>query len=193
MTQSELFVNDLFDQAVRIERQYQIPHDVLLAQAALETGWGGSIPPGSNAYFGIKAGDSWKGKRHLVQTSEWHSTNTGYTYPQVISITPSGSGYIWKVKDWFRSYDNPYQSLKDYAKLLTTGQAYKNAIQYKDDPNRFIEELTAYATDPEYINKVKDVRMSVLNKIQALNLKKKLAPVGLVLLFGVILYYYLRK
>ena len=193
MTNSEIFVYNLFDDAVKIEQAYKIPHDVLLAQAALETGWGKTINPGTNAYFGIKAGGSWKGKRHLVTTSEYHNTNTGITYPQVISITPSGSGYIWKVKDWFRSYNNSFDSLKDYAKLLTQGQPYKNALMYKDDPDLFIEQLSAYATDPEYINKVKAVRQSVVNKIQSLNLKKKLFPLGLILILGGLLYYFLKK
>lgn len=193
MTQSEDFINTLFDDAVRIERAYSIPYDVLLSQAALETGWGQSINPGTNAYFGIKAGDSWKGDRHLVTTTEYHNTNTGYNYPQILSISPSGGGYLWKVKDYFRSYPNAYSSLNDYAKLLTTGQPYKNALQYKHDPDKFIEQLGAYATDPGYITKLKEVRQSVINKVNTLNLKKKILPVGLLLILGGLLYYFLKK
>ena len=193
MTTQERFVNDLFDDAVRIEQQYSIPFDVLLAQTALETGWGSSVDPGSNAYFGIKAGDSWKGERRLVQTTEYHPYNSGYTNPQVISITPSNGMYKWSVKDWFRSYPSAYASLKDYAKLLTQGQPYKNALQFKNEPDKFIEQLGAYATDPEYINKLKAVRQSVLSRVQSLNLKKKLIPGGLILMLGVILYFFLRK
>ena len=164
-----------------------------MAQTALETGWGSSVDPGSNAYFGIKAGDSWKGERRLVQTTEYHPYNSGYTYPQVISITPSNGMYKWSVKDWFRSYPSAYASLKDYAKLLTQGQPYKNALQFKNEPDKFIEQLGAYATDPEYINKLKAVRQSVLSRVQSLNLKKKLIPGGLILMLGVILYFFLRK
>lgn len=193
MTSSEQFIYKLFDDAVRIEQQYKIPHDVLLSQAALETGWGSTIDPGTNAYFGIKAGPTWKGSRHLVQTKEFHNTNTGYTYPQVLSITPTAGGYIWSVKDWFRSYGSAYESLKDYAKLISQGQPYKNALQFKDQPDLFIEQLGAYATDPEYINKLKDVRQSVLNRIQSLNLKKKIVPIGLILVLGGLLYFLLKK
>ena len=66
-------------------------------------------------------------------------------------------------------------------------------MQFKNEPDKFIEQLGAYATDPEYINKLKAVRQSVLSRVQSLNLKKKLIPGGLILMLGVILYFFLRK
>lgn len=193
MTNAEKFITDLFHSAIRIENQYGIPHSVLLAQAALETGYGQSVPDNSNMYFGIKAGSNWGGKRILVTTTEILPSNTGYEFPQVLSITPYGNQYKWKVKDWFRAYNTPYESLKDYAKLITDSSAYQSALQFKDDPVKFIEQLGAYATDPNYIQKVKDVRQGILSRIEKLELKKKIIPFGLILSLGVILYIILKK
>ena len=120
MTKQEKFITDLFDDSHKIEYKYHIPFSVLLAQSALETGWGQSIPNNTNMYFGIKAGPSWKGRRVLITTTEILPYQTpqaaaaeGITFPQIISITPEGAAFKWKVKDWFRAYETPFNSLED--------------------------------------------------------------------------------
>jgi len=197
MTYQDQFVNEIFDGAVRIEQKYGIPHTVLIAQAALETGYGKSMPPGEcNAYFGIKAGSSWGGTRILITTTEYHNTNTGIDYPSVISISEHKPGvWKWKVKDYFRCYESKSESLEDYAKLLTKNKHYKEALKFKHNPDLFIEQLTAYATDPNYIQLLKQVRQGVLNRINKYNLKKKVAVGGVGLIFLALIAYYvfLRK
>jgi len=191
MTRQDQFVIDIFEGAVKIENKYGIPHTVLIAQAALETGYGDTIQPECNAYFGIKAGQSWGGKRILVTTHEYHSTNTGKSYPQVINITEVKPGlYKWKVKDYFRCYTTFDESLEDYAKLLTKNQFYKEALKYKHNPDRFIEELKNYATDPSYIQKLKQVRQGVMNRISKYNLKKKVAVSIAALTFLALIAYF---
>lgn len=201
MTYQEKFVNDLFHDAVKIEQQYKIPHTVLIAQSALETGWGQTITPGTNMYFGIKAGNTWKGNRALITTTEYlpyesitAAAQAGVNFPQVLSITPVGNSYKWKIKDYFRAYDTPLQSLKDYANLINDSSYYKNAIQYHNDPDKFIDQLGSYATDPNYISKLKEVRHGVINRIIKLQLKKKIIPgIFILILFSGIFYYFLKK
>ena len=71
---------------------------VCIAQAALETGWGTSgLMTKANAFFGIKAGSSWKGKVYSSKTNECYD---GKTYTQITAA--------------FRAYDSLEESVADY-------------------------------------------------------------------------------
>lgn len=196
MTYQDDFVINIFDDAVDIEQKFGIPHTVLIAQAALETGYGSTIDEDCNSYFGIKAGSRWGGKRILRTTTEYHSSNIGFEYPSVLSITEIKPGlFKWTVKDYFRCYDTLGESLADYAKLLNQNPYYKEALKYRSNPDLFIEQLRNYATDPSYIQKLKQVRQGVLNRISKYNLKKKVVAGSVALIFLVLIAYFvfLRK
>lgn len=121
----------------------------ILAQAAIESGWGKSVE--GNNFFGIKADSSWLGKKQLVTTTEYHSTHDVY-YPHLLSIIKKGNKFRYRIKDWFRVYDSPADSFKDHAEFFFQNPRYAEALQHKDSPLRFAQEVSnaGYATDPLY-------------------------------------------
>lgn len=131
----------------------------VVAQAALETGWGKS-KIGEYNLFGITKG-SWTGKTQLVTTTEILSTNAvKFTPPeQVLSITPLPSGkFRYSVKRLFRDYDTLEQCLSDHFAILSKPH-FTHAWPYRNNPVKFVEQLQAgkmkYATDPNYVATMK--------------------------------------
>ena len=89
---------------------------VCLAQAALETGWGGSsLMMKANALFGIKAGQSWKGKVYNAKTKECYD-GVNYT----------------TITDAFRAYNDIAESVNDYYNLICTSSRYQMAVRNSD-------------------------------------------------------------
>jgi hypothetical protein len=117
---------------------------VCIGQAALETGWGGSaLMTTANAFFGIKATASWKGKIYSSATKECYN-NANYT-----TITAA-----------FRAYDTPAESIKDYYDLITGSTRYAAAVNVTDAKTAITAiKNGGYATDPSYITSV----MSIIN------------------------------
>lgn len=117
---------------------------VCIGQAVLETGWGGSaLMTKANAFFGIKATESWNGKVFSSSTQECYD-NVNYT-----TITAA-----------FRAYDTPADSVRDYYDLITNNSRYAAAVNVTDAG----EAITAiknggYATSPTYVENV----MSIIN------------------------------
>lgn len=111
--------------------------EAVIAQAALETGWGKSAI-GHNL-FGIKVGKGWTGKRQLVTTRE------------VIG----GQSII--IQDWFRDYDSAAESIADHFDFLVRNTRYAAAGVFDPDDTKSDEEYFAalkragYATDPNYV------------------------------------------
>lgn len=115
----------------------------LLAQAALETGWGQRIPrnaDGSSSFnlFGIKAGSSWTGARATAVTVEFDG-----------SVARRGRAA-------FRSYTSIEDSINDYAQLVSSSPRYAAALAQGSDARAFVQSLAAagYATDPHYSRKI---------------------------------------
>ena len=118
----------------------------LLAQAALETGWGqrmartgdGSL---SLNLFGVKAGDEWKGARVTADTVEF---SNGVATPR---------------RTAFRAYGSIEDSVSDFANLLKKSPRYRDAIAAGGDAHAYIDRMgkSGYATDPEYANKLNQV------------------------------------
>lgn len=137
--------------ARRNEAANGVPALFTLAQSALETGWGKHAP--GNMMFGIKAGGGWKGKRQLCTTREvLRDANQRARFPQVISVTKRADGkYDYVVKDWFRAYDDPFESFADHAAMLRANKRYAPAFT-TTDPRAFALHIAAggYATDPGY-------------------------------------------
>ena len=114
--------------------------ELLLAQAALESGWGNSrfAKEGKNL-FGIRT----------YQLTEPH-------------MLPSNNPKKWGVK----VYQHECDSVLNYINVLNNGSAYKNYRRMRedgiDDPYLLVETLDAYAADKNYFSKVK----SILRKIE---------------------------
>ncbi|PHN33513.1 flagellar assembly peptidoglycan hydrolase FlgJ [Pseudomonas sp. ICMP 561] len=119
---------------------------ILVAQAALETGWGKSImrqQDGSSSHnlFGIKATGSWDGKQARAITSEFRD------------------GKMVKETADFRSYDSYADSFHDLVSLLQNNNRYKEVVNSADNPEQFVKELqkAGYATDPDYASKISQI------------------------------------
>lgn len=164
--------------ALEAHKQYpKIPVNLILTQSGLESGFGKAAP--GNNFLGIKAGKSWKGDRQLLRTTEVLPKGSGYSFPEVISITKLPSGkYRWVVRDWFRKYPTPLGCYLDYCKLLYTPR-YAKALAKSPDLNamiagidwlEYVEEINpsmagikeaGYATDPNYVPKVQKLALLV--------------------------------
>ncbi|MEI7035930.1 flagellar assembly peptidoglycan hydrolase FlgJ [Fulvimonas yonginensis] len=115
----------------------------LLAQAALETGWGRHLPQrhdGSSSFnlFGIKAGQSWDGDKVSVPTLEYED------------------GVAVRRRDTFRAYGSPAEAFADYARLLADNPRYARALGQGENVAGFAHALSrgGYATDPGYAAKL---------------------------------------
>ncbi len=124
--------------------------DVLVAQSALETGWGRKVirrPDGSPSYnmFGIKADASWKGDRVRVPTIEYVDGVATREYAE------------------FRAYGSLAEGFEDYAQFLRENPRYDGALARSQDPAAYIHGLqrAGYATDPRYATKV----LSIMERI----------------------------
>ena len=163
MTPKE-FINQYKPFALETERKTGISHLFILAQAALESGWG-ERGVGNN-FFGIKVPKSLvsntpANKKQLFKTTEvLNAPNLGYKFPQVMSIyqLPSGK-YKYEVKDWFRKYDTPEECFTDHAQFFFKNKRYVKALLVKEDPYKFAEEVAkaGYATAPDYANSLKKI------------------------------------
>lgn len=122
---------------------------VLIAQAALETGWGKKVVKNaagdSNNLFNIKADPRWSGNKVATQTLEYHD------------------GIPVQERAAFRSYNSYEDSFNDYVRFLNDNPRYSEALASPQDPRRFIRNLhqAGYATDPKYADKIINVMESV--------------------------------
>ena len=137
------FIKDLMPAAVKVASKIGLDPKLLVAQAALETGWGKFImhdesgKPSFNL-FGIKGGKEWSGERVNIDSLEVEN------------------GTFVKRKDDFRMYENFEKSFEDYADFLKTSPRYQSALELVKDAKQFVESLqeSGYATDPNYAKKI---------------------------------------
>ncbi len=166
MTPKE-FVRKYHPFALETQRKTGISALFVLAQAALETGWGKSAP--GNMFFGVKAGPHVpEHKKQLLRTREVLLTS-GVKFPEVVSVRRLQSGkYEYVVKDWFRKYETPEESFTDHAKLFLSGARYRSALSVKGDPYAFADAVAAagYATAPDYAAALKGVIRTVERAIK---------------------------
>ena len=144
------FVKSLEPYAEHAASQLGVSSDTLIAQAALETGWGQHVPASSNGsssfnLFGIKAGGGWNGDAVSAQTSEY-------------SLGSSSS-----ISQPFRAYSSVQQGVNDYVTLLQRSSHYQRALGTGDDVSAFGSALArgGYATDPVYVQKLQATAASV--------------------------------
>jgi flagellar protein FlgJ len=142
----EAFIRDLWPHAQKCAKELGVSADVLIAQAALETGWGRKMihdQQGGNAFnlFGIKAGESWNGEQVSVSTIEYRD------------------GIAQREHAAFRSYGSLQQSMDDYVAFLNQNPRYQPALEKVGNSQEFLQQLqqAGYATDPAYANKISDI------------------------------------
>ena len=147
--QQQRFVRQLLPAAKMVASKMGLSPVALIAQAALETGWGkhmmsNSNGSSSNNLFGVKAGRRWQGQQASANSLE---------YQQGKAVMQRSS---------FRSYTSVVQSMQDYANLITSSDRYQQARAVAHDPDAYFEELQAagYASDPNYAQKLKQVLRS---------------------------------
>ena len=157
--QQASFVRTLEPLAQSAGQSLGVAPDTLIAQAALETGWGRNMPTDSNGrsssnLFGVKAGDSWRGAAVQASTTEYDQG------------TPSTT------RAAFRSYGDASQSVGDYVSLLQTSPRYAGALGAGSDVHAFANGLQrgGYATDPDYVNKLV-ATVATLRQLRAAGLK----------------------
>lgn len=140
------FVENLWPWATEAAGLIGLKPQALLAQAALETGWGKKLIRGSdgapaNNLFGIKADQRWDGDRVSVNTLEYEA------------------GMAVKKRAYFRSYESLRDSFHDYVDFLQSNPRYGEALGVTGSSESYFTELqrAGYATDPEYANKINAV------------------------------------
>lgn len=125
------FVRNYWPMAVDIQRRFNIPALVSISQAAIETGWGRAVLPGTNNLFNTMCHSTWT-KCKTVQAVE----------------EVNGKDVIMTSR--FRVYTSVKESFEDYAKFLTTQSLYKDAFS-TNSPEAFIREIhrpKRFNTDP---------------------------------------------
>jgi flagellar protein FlgJ len=147
------FVRMMLPHAQRAAKALGVDPSALVAQAALETGWGQAVPSqasGSSSFnlFGMKAGSSWNGETAHVPTLEFED------------------GVPVRKVERFRAYDSPADSFNDYARLIGGNPRYENARGAGGDVATFASALQegGYATDPNYARKI----VAVADEVRAL-------------------------
>lgn len=136
------FIGQLWPHATKTAALLGVDAEVLVAQAALETGWGKYMirkPDGSNSFnlFGIKADPHWQGERASKVTVEYRD------------------GIAGKERAAFRAYQSMGESFADYANFLSKSR-YQEALGAGGDSETFLQQLqdSGYATDPRYAAKI---------------------------------------
>ena len=139
----EGFLTQLWPAAEEAAARLNIAPEALLAQAALETGWGKHVMQhrdgaSSHNLFGIKADSRWSGDKVRVSTLEYQD------------------GVAVKTRADFRAYDSYQESFADYVDFLQSNPRYTQALQRTDDPAAYFSALqeAGYATDPIYADKI---------------------------------------
>lgn len=144
------FVSRMRPLAVQASRASGVPPQLMLGQAALESGWGMReirMADGSNSFnlFGIKANSSWNGKVAEVMTTEYRN---GVAYKQI---------------EKFRAYSSYAEAFQDYASLISNNPRYAGVLQQGGDAVGMAQAMqkAGYATDPKYAEKL----ASIMGKI----------------------------
>jgi flagellar protein FlgJ len=138
----EAFVSRLLPAAQRASEASGVPAQLIMAQAALESGWGKReirMEDGSSSFnvFGIKADRGWKGPVAESATTEFVN------------------GVPQKTRAAFRAYGSYDEAFADYAKFLSNNPRYSGVVATRD-PAEAAHGLqrAGYATDPEYGGKL---------------------------------------
>ncbi len=140
------FVNEVFPAIQRAAQTLGVSPLAMLAQAALETGWGRRMARTADGasslnLFGIKADDGWTGPRVAAETVEF------------------SGGVATQRRTAFRAYGSVEESVNDFARLLSSSPRYREALARGSDTQAYVQGIgrSGYATDPAYANKLNDI------------------------------------
>jgi flagellar protein FlgJ len=137
--QQRRFLASVRGHAERAAERLGTTPEVLIAQAALETGWGRHVVGGdSHNLFSIKADPAWEGRTVTQRTLEVFG------------------GRPVRVSAAFRAYADPGEAFDDYVEFIRGNPRYERAIARAADPRAYVQELqrAGYATDPRYAQKI---------------------------------------
>jgi len=164
--QASSFVQDVWPHAAKAAAKLGVSPAVLVAQSALETGWGRHVikkDDGSIAFnlFGIKAGSDWVGPSVSRNTLEFRS------------------GAMQQERASFRAYDSLSDAFDDYVSFVQSRPRYAQALQHAGSDRHYVRELqrAGYATDPQYARKIENIMRSDTLK-QALRTPASSQPSG---------------
>ena len=138
MTDKDQFIADLYPSAVKVSRDTGVSKELILAQAAQETGWGQHVLAGTHNIFNIKSSADWDGPTKAFKV--WEIEN---------------GQKVWKDQD-FRVYRSTEEALRDRVKFLEGNPRYAKAGFFDEGTKgNFVKEAAAlqkagYATDPLY-------------------------------------------
>lgn len=142
----EEFIREMRPYAEKAAKELGVPSSILLAQSALETGWGNKVIQQANGesshnLFGIKADKRWEGSYVNVSSLEYVDGEARREYSN------------------FKVYDSYQQSFEDYVDFIKGNDRYKTALNNSADGEMYIKALqqAGYATDPQYANKIIDI------------------------------------
>ncbi|MDJ0739295.1 MAG: flagellar assembly peptidoglycan hydrolase FlgJ [Gammaproteobacteria bacterium] len=142
----ETFLEQLWPAAEQAAAELGLAPEALLAQAALETGWGRHVMrqrggDSSHNLFGIKADRRWHGDRVPASTLEYRD------------------GVALNTRADFRAYESFEHSLADYVEFVQRNPRYREALGKTDDPAAYFDALqrAGYATDPAYADKIQRI------------------------------------
>ncbi len=138
------FVRSILPHAEAAAKALGVDARLLVAQAALESGWGAKVLPAATAqgsshqYFGIKADARWLGQTVSAQTLEYRE------------------GMPQRERASFRAYDSVAAAFSDYVQFVQGSPRYADALSKAADPTAYAEGLQrgGYATDPAYARKL---------------------------------------
>ena len=150
------FISVLYPHAEKAAKKLGTTPELLIAQSALETGWGQKVirrndGEMSHNLFNIKADKRWGGDKTSVNTLEFEK------------------GIPVQQKADFRMYESVEASFNDFVSFLSNGDRYQDALKVAAEPTQFIRALqkAGYATDPQYANKIINVMKSVTEGVKA--------------------------
>ena len=142
-TSRAAFVKRVAPHAADAARRLGVSPRALVAQAALETGWGKHVMrdefgASTHNYFGIKAGSDWSGATVTVATTEYVD------------------GRAVTVREPFRAYPDEAAAFEDYARLIAGSSRYARARAAGHDAAGYAHGLSSggYASDPHYAEKI---------------------------------------
>ena len=134
------FISMMMPYAMQASQQTGLDPRLIIAQSALETGWGRSAP-GMN-YFGIKS----------------HGRSGGQSLPTTEVYNGQPVGII----DSFRTYSNPGESVSDYVNFLQTNPRYQPLLEAEGlDAQLAALGASGYATDPQYESKLRSIARGI--------------------------------
>lgn len=142
----EEFIKKMRPYAEKAARELGVPASILLAQSALETGWGNKVIQHGNGesshnLFGIKADKRWDGPYVNVSSLEYVNGEAKREFSN------------------FKVYESYQHSFEDYVDFIKSNDRYRTALNNSANGEKYIKALqdAGYATDPQYANKVIDI------------------------------------